>query len=605
MGYRIPEETIEKIRHSVDIVDVISEYVQLKKQGRNYFGLCPFHGESTPSFSVSPDKQIYHCFGCGAGGNALSFVMDIDGITFTEAAKRLADRVNIELPNLENDPIHPQKQQESSKMIEAHELLKKFYHHLLVNTKEGEHALDYLLNRGFSMEEIEKFEIGFALDSWDFASKFLVQRGFQQEMMEKAGLIIKKESDGSYFDRFRNRIMFPIWDHQGKTIAFSGRILETNTREPKYLNSPETIIFNKSKTLYNFHNARQFMRKSEQVILFEGFMDVIAAHRSGIPYSIATMGTSLTEEQAKIIRRNVESVTICYDGDSAGIEATVRAATILKDIGCYVKVASMPEGLDPDDYVKKYGPEHFKGDVIGASLTLMAFKMRYYRKGKNLQDEGEKIKYIQLVLNEIGKLDNAVEKDHYLRQISNEFSISLDALKEQHEQINKTLQNKKDNDDRNRNNIPRKPLLAKKLLPAYHNAERLLIAHMLRDKDITYKVHDALQGDFNIEEHRAIVLYLYAYYEEGNDPDIGTFIQRLDNEKLKSVVTEIAMQSINEEVSELELTDYIKQVLKHQKLSMIKEKEVAQQEAERQNDFKRAATIAMEILQLRRTINSK
>ncbi len=605
MGYRIPEETIEKIRHSVDIVDVISEYVQLKKQGRNYFGLCPFHGESTPSFSVSPDKQIYHCFGCGAGGNALSFIMDIDGITFTEAAKQLADRVNIELPNLETDPIHPQKQQDSTKMIEAHELLKKFYHHLLVNTKEGEHALDYLLNRGFSMEEIEKFELGFALDSWDFASKFLVQRGFKQEMMEKAGLIIKKESDGSYFDRFRNRIMFPIWDHQGKTIAFSGRVLETNTREPKYLNSPETIIFNKSKTLYNFHNARPFMRKSEQVILFEGFMDVISANRADIPYSIATMGTSLTEEQAKMIRRNVESVTICYDGDSAGIEATVRAAAILKDIGCYVKIASMPEGLDPDDYVKKYGPEHFKGDVIGASLTLMAFKMRYFRKGKNLQDEGEKIKYIQLVLNEIGKLDNAVEKDHYLRTLSNEFSISLDALKEQHEQINKSLQNKKDNDDRNRNNIPRKPLLAKKLLPAYHNAERLLIAHMLRDKDITYKVHDALQGDFNIEEHRAIVLYLYAYYEEGNDPDIGTFIQRLNNEKLKSVVTEIAMQSINEEVSELELTDYIKQVLKHQKLSMIKEKEVAQQEAERQSDFKRAATIAMEILQLRRTINSR
>ncbi|MBE4908010.1 DNA primase [Bacillus luteolus] len=605
MGYRIPEETIEKIRHSVDIVDVISEYVQLKKQGRNYFGLCPFHGESTPSFSVSPDKQIYHCFGCGAGGNALSFIMDIDGITFTEAAKRLADRVNIELPNLETDPIHPQKQQDSTMMIEAHELLKKFYHHLLVNTKEGEHALDYLLNRGFSMEEIEKFEIGFALDSWDFASKFLVQRGFKQEMMEKAGLIIKKESDGSYFDRFRNRIMFPIWDHQGKTIAFSGRVLETNTREPKYLNSPETIIFNKSKTLYNFHNARPFMRKNEQVVLFEGFMDVISANRADIPYSIATMGTSLTEEQAKMIRRNVESVTICYDGDSAGIEATVRAAAILKDIGCYVKVASMPEGLDPDDYVKKYGPEHFKGDVIGASLTLMAFKMRYFRKGKNLQDEGEKIKYIQLVLNEIGKLDNAVEKDHYLRTLSNEFSISLDALKEQHEQINKSLQNKKDNDDRNRNNIPRKPLLAKKLLPAYHNAERLLIAHMLRDKDITYKVHDALQGDFNIEEHRAIVLYLYAYYEEGNDPDIGTFIQRLNNEKLKSVVTEIAMQSINEEVSELELTDYIKQVLKHQKLSMIKEKEVAQQEAERQSDFKRAATIAMEILQLRRTINSR
>ncbi|MDF0727203.1 DNA primase [Cytobacillus sp. S13-E01] len=601
MGNRIPEETIEKIRHSVDIVDVVSEYVQLKKQGRNYFGLCPFHGESTPSFSVSSDKQIYHCFGCGAGGNSLSFLMDLEGLSFTEAAKNLADRVNIDLPTI-NVSSDPQKIHESTKMIEAHELLKKFYHHLLMNTKEGQHALDYLLNRGFSKGELEKFEIGYSLDSWDFVSKYLLQRGFKLEQMEKAGLVVKKESDGKFFDRFRNRIMFPIWDQQGKTIAFSGRILETNSREPKYLNSPETIIFNKSKTLYNIHNARASIRKNEQVILYEGFMDVIASDRSGLAYSIATMGTSLTEDQAKMIRRNTESVTICYDSDAAGIDAAIRASSILVNAGCYVKIATMPDGLDPDDYVKKYGAEHFKSDVIGASHTLMAFKMWYLRKGKSLQNEGDKIKYIEDVVREISKLENAVEKDHYLRQLSSEFSISLDALKEQHQQFNKSLQNKKDNEDKNRNNIPRKPLLSKKLLPAFHNAERLLIAHMLKDKDITFKVQDALQGDFNIEEHRAIVMYIYAYYEEGHEPDVSSFLQRINDETLKSIVTDLAMLSINDDVSGLELTDYIKQVLKQQKMSMIKEKETAKIEAERQKDFIKAATIANEILQMRKAL---
>src|SRR5690606_8170374 len=288
MGYRIPEETIEKIRSSVDIVDVISEYVQLKKQGRNYFGLCPFHGENTPSFSVSPDKQIFHCFGCGAGGNVFSFLMDLEGYSFSEAAANLANKVNIDLSDFKQTVVRTDKNTDAEKMQEAHELLKKFYHHLLLNTKEGEHALDYLTNRGFTKEVIEKFEIGYALDSWDFATKFLQKRGFGLELMERAGLLVKKEDTGTFFDRFRNRIMFPIWDHQGKTIAFSGRVLEKG-QEPKYLNSPESIIFNKSKTLYNFHQARLSIRKNQQVVLFEGFADVIAADTADLPNSIGTM----------------------------------------------------------------------------------------------------------------------------------------------------------------------------------------------------------------------------------------------------------------------------------------------------------------------------
>ncbi|WP_078545592.1 DNA primase [Litchfieldia alkalitelluris] len=602
---RIPEETIEKIRQSVDIVDVISEYVQLKKQGRNYFGLCPFHGENTPSFSVSTDKQIFHCFGCGAGGNAFSFLMDLEGYSFTEAAKKLAETTNIELPI---DPItvsqsSTKQQSNISTMIEAHELLKKFYHHLLINTKEGEEALNYLLQRGFTKEVIENFEIGYSLDSWDYISKFLQKRGFSLELMENAGLLVKKEGDGTFLDRFRNRIMFPIWDHQGKTIAFSGRILNAK-QEPKYLNSPETPIFNKSKTLYNFHKARLHIRKKEQAILFEGFADVISASNAGLLNSIASMGTSLTEEQAKMIRRNVESVILCYDSDQAGIDAATRASKILSDAGCYVRIALMPEGLDPDDYIKKYGGEKFKNDVIGASITQMAFKMLYLRRGKNLQDSGERMRYIEDVLKEIGALSNAVEREHYLVQLSTEFSISLDALKEQQNQYQKTEHTKKDNGNQNRNNIARRPTIQKRILPAYHNAERYLIAHMLRNKDIAYKVQTELQSEFNIEEHQAIVTYLYAYYEEGHEPNISAFLQRLKDESLARIVSDIAMLLINDETTDIEINDYIKQVLKHQKLSMLREKEFEKQQAEREKDYVKAATIAMEIIQMKKVLNN-
>lgn len=600
MAERIAEEKINEIRQAVDIVDVISEYIQLKKQGRNYFGLCPFHGESTPSFSVSPDKQIFHCFGCGAGGNVFSFLMEKEGFTFQEAAIKLAERTNIELQIQTQAPSKaiPKNVQQ---MLDVHELLRKFYHHLLVNTKDGQHALEYLLGRGFTLEVIEKFQVGYALPSWDFTLKLLTKKGYSLEVMEKAGLIIKRERDGTFFDRFRERVMFPIFDRHGNTIAFSGRSL--GTEEPKYLNSPETAIFNKSKILYNFHLARPQIRKHQQMILFEGFADVIAADRSGVANGVATMGTSLTDEHVEIIRRNSESVTICYDSDNAGIEAAFRAANLLTVAGCSIKIALLPNGLDPDDYIKQYGGEKFLHDVIGASVTFMSFKLLYYRRGKNLQHEGDRLSYIEQVLKDISRLENAVERDLYLRQLADEFSLSLDALIQQQQLYNKSSQEKQGI----KKSPPRQSMLfAKKkeqLKPAYQNAERYLIAHMLKSSDVAYKVQGLLQGStFNIDEHQAIFTYLLGFYEQGNNPDPSMFLNYIQDDKLRRIVTEIEMMLISDELSAKELSDYIKQVLNYQKMLKIKEKEAEEKEAERQKDFPRAAAIAMEIIQLRRSL---
>lgn len=598
MAERIPDEVIDRIRHSIDIVDVVSDYVQLKKQGRNYFGLCPFHGESTPSFSVAPEKQIYHCFGCGAGGNAFSFVMEMEGLNFLEAVKRLADKIGIPI-QLPTDQPQSSIHKPANRMIEAHELLKKFYHHLLVNTKEGEKAFDYLIQRGFTAEMIEEFEVGYALESWDFAMKFLAKRGFSPEEMERAGLLVKRESDGGYFDRFRNRIMFPIYDLQGKTIAFSGRILGEG--QPKYLNSPETALFNKSKTIYNFHRAKKHIRKNQEAVLFEGFADVISAFKAGCENGIATMGTALTDEQAKIIRRNVESVIVCYDSDEAGIEAAHKAAHTLNAAGCYVKVATMPKGYDPDEYIQRFGAEKFRQEVVEASLTLMSFKMQYLRKGKNLQNEAERMQYIDEVLREIGSLPKAVERDHYLRQLSEEFSISLEALKQQY-QIYRFEKKKKDNAHWNRNNIARQSASQTKLLPAYQNAERILLSYMLKDQHLAFRIQDMIGGGFNIEEHRALAAYLYGFYEEGHESNISLFVEYLPEKNLVQLVSELAMMSINEELSEQALNDYVQQVLNHPKWLTIKEKEKEKQEAERRKDYVKAASIAMEILQLKKVL---
>ncbi|MFJ7754956.1 DNA primase [Peribacillus muralis] len=601
MNGRIEDEKINQIREAVDIVDLIGEYVQLKKQGRNYFGLCPFHGENSPSFSVSPDKQIFHCFGCGAGGNIFTFLMDIEGYNFVESAKVLAEKGNIPLDvEVNKDSKRSNMPAGSQQMVEAHDLLRKFYHHLLVNTNEGQEALEYLLKRGFTEETIEKFQIGYSLDSWDFVSKFLLKRGFPAEYMEQAGLIIYREKDESYFDRFRNRVMFPIMDHQGNTIAFSGRAMGDD--EPKYLNSPETPIFNKSKTLYNFHLARPHIRKKEQVVIFEGFADCISAVRAGVENSVATMGTALTEQHIQLLKRNTDQILICYDSDSAGLNAANRAVNMLQEHDFSVKVALMPDNLDPDDYIKEFGEKSFVSEVIGASLTYMAFKMHYLRRGKNVNNEGDRIQYIEEVLKEISRLPNAVERDHYLRQISSEFSLSLDALEQQQRQVFFT--------ERKKGTLPQPAAQKKmalqyehKLKPAHHNAETKLIAHMLKSRDMSLKIQQLLgQTSFHVDEHQAIITYLYAFYEDGHEPDTSFFLTYLPDPNLRRIVSEIEMMSVNEEVTDKELTDCINQVLKYEKLLKIKEKQVEEKDAVRRSDYVTAAQIAMEIIKLRKML---
>jgi len=470
-----------------------------------------------------------------------------------------------------------------------------------METDFGKEAFAYLKKRGIAENAIKTFQIGYAPKAWDFATKFLARRGFSLELAVKAGLLTKRSFDGKIFDRFRDRIMFPIRNQKGNTIAFGGRIVHDG--EPKYLNSPETPIFNKSQTLFGIDLAREHIRAKRQLILFEGYVDVVSAWEAGVNNAIATLGTSLTQEHAARIRRISDAVIICYDSDDAGKTAALKAAELLEQTGCFVKIASLPDGYDPDDYIQKYGGKKFSDDVISQSVTVMAFKMLEMRRGKNLQDEGERLQYIKEVLEEISLLPNAVERDHYLRQLADEFSLSLDALKKQQYHIRSQRLKKKKL--RLTNEHLGKGLIKTKLLPKHHNAERMLLAYMMKDRELALRVKERMSGTFHVEEHSALAAYIYAFYAANDISDIRKLLEAIDDKQILQVASEIAQIETKDAISEEELQDYLEVIENYPKWLKIKEKMKEKKEAEQRGDYILAAKIASDIIEMKKTLHHR
>ncbi|SHF68494.1 DNA primase [Ornithinibacillus halophilus] len=605
MANQIPEEIIDDIRKSNDIVDVIGEYIQLKKQGRNYFGLCPFHGEKTPSFSVTQEKQIFHCFGCGKGGNVVTFVMEMESFSFFEAIRYLAERSGVNLPeNSISSNENSSLSQENQQSLSAYEWLTKLYHHLLRYTKDGKEGYKYFKDRGIDDETIDAFQLGFAPNVKDFTAKFLEKKGFHQQILVKSGLL-SLQQDNTVTDRFRGRVIFPIRNHLGKTVAFGGRTI--HNQEPKYLNSSESELFQKGRTLYNFDLAKRHIRKTNEAVLFEGYMDVISAYQADVKNVVATLGTALTESQAKLLKRYVDTVIICYDADRAGIEATYKAANILQDAGCSVKIANLQNGNDPDSFIQEKGADAFRNEVIEASDTFITFYMRYVKKDFNLSIEGDRIQYIEKVLRKLATIDSSVERELYLKELSTEYNLTMETLLNEiskyRQEIGQTG-SQKDNREKERytskvNNYYQK----RKLHPAFYNAEKQLLAYMLQDRTITDRVQEKLGIGFNLEEHQVIATHLYAYYEEGNPPDISLFVEKLTDPKYKQLVTEIAMLPLNSEVSDKEINDYLKMITTETgEKASIKQLKHEQRLAEQQNDPLKAAQIAMQIVELQKKV---
>jgi DNA primase len=433
--------TTEKVRERADIEDVVSDYVPLKKRGQNLWACCPFHNEKSPSFSVTPIKQFYKCFGCGKAGDAIQFIMDIEGIGFNEAVRQLANKYGIEV---EEDsaptPELVQAYNERESLYIALGFARDFFVKNL-NTAEGKAiGQSYFKERGFTPKIIEKFDLGYALDGWDHLLKEAKSAGFQEDILLKSGLILEKEGDPSrVYDRFRNRVTFTIHNLGGKPIGFGARILKQDKKQPKYINSPETEVYHKSDILYGIFQAKQAMRQLDNCYLVEGYTDVISLHLSGIENVVASSGTSLTENQIKLIKRFTDNVTVLYDGDAAGIKASLRGIDMLLEGGLNVRAVVFPEGEDPDSYSRRVGSQEFREYLSANSRDFIAFKIALYAKEAE-NDPIKRAEVIRQVIESIAKIPDSLFRAAYTKESAKLLQLEEDII---HIELNKILLKKK------------------------------------------------------------------------------------------------------------------------------------------------------------------
>ncbi|WP_426386340.1 DNA primase [Lactiplantibacillus plantarum] len=581
MANRIPEEKVEQVRSAVNIADFIGQYVQLKKAGKNLFGLCPFHEERTPSFSVNEQKQIFHCFSCGRGGNVFSFIMDLENLSFPEAVVKVADFGHIDLPasyTAQSQPAAPKDQQQAD-LLKLYADSAKMYQHILVNTELGEPALKYLHERGLDDETIKTFGIGYAPAN-QLLLDFFKEHQSDYQLLRQSGLFIENQA-GDLRDRFVDRVLFPIKDASGRVIAFSGRILKKSPNEPKYLNSPETKLFNKRSVLFNFDLARGPIRQQKSVVLFEGFMDVIAAYRSGIQNGVASMGTSLTDEQIYMLERVTDTLYVCYDSDMPGQKATDRALKLLGgNSRLNLGVIQMPDGMDPDEYLRAQGQEKFVQVFEDGKQTPTAFEMQYLKHDLNLQNTPDQLTYLQAVLQQLAQLSSSVEQDLYLNQLVAEFDLDKDDLKQQLRSLVGQQAVRRGGGHSDEPKVAPPPAPAplgpppatvdgstnSGPLSRVEKAERLLLYRLLNDHDVWLRVMAIAGFHFVHDSYQQILVYAEAYFKTHNQFDLGNFTDFMTDSDLQPVVTSLEFMDVANESSKEEIADLVNVIMNQQPL---------------------------------------
>jgi DNA primase len=472
---RISPQTIQRIKDSADIVDVVQDFLSLKKKGQNYWACCPFHNEKSPSFSVAPAKGIYKCFGCGAAGDSVKFVMDLEGLSYPEALKYLANKYNIEIEEDNSVATDEYKAQQSLResVLIAMQFAQRYYQNILHHDNEGKAlGMTYFRERGFSLQTIEKFGLGYSRDDWHDFHKSATKEGFAEEILEKAGLIIKKEENekSNLYDRFRNRVMFPIYDLAGKVIAFGARILKKDEKQPKYLNSPENEVYKKSDVLYGIFQAKNEIRNQDNCYLCEGYTDVISLHQAGIQNVVASSGTSLTEGQIKLVKRFTDNITVLYDGDNAGIKASLRGIDLILEQGLNVRAVVFPHGEDPDSYVQKIGSLYFKEFLIENTKDFITFKAELLL-GEVKTDPIRKAGAIRDITNSISKVPDGIKREIYAKHCAELFDIDTHTLLVEIDKtlIQKGLQEDKRKQEEQRKNEEKQKRQKEDNLPSYLN----------------------------------------------------------------------------------------------------------------------------------------
>lgn len=524
MGNTLKDEFIEDVKSRSEIVGVINDYVTLRKKGKNYWGNCPFHGEKTPSFSVNPDKQFFYCFGCGAGGNVFTFVTKIDGIGFSEAVKKLAQRAGVAVPEVEKSPEEKRKEQERTELLAVTKYAAALFHGCLMKSGAAQEARIYLKKRGIQQQTIEKFQLGYAPPDWDALLSHLVRKGFSPEIMEKAGLVVARTTGGGHYDRFRSRVMFPIHNTHGAVVGFGGRILDN--AQPKYLNSPETPLFNKRHQLYGLYFAASEIRTAAQIIVVEGYMDVITAHQNGVSNVVATLGTAFTSEQARLLLKHAYNLYIAYDTDAAGQSATLRSLGMLSGMGANVKVLSVPDGKDPDEYIRNHGKDSFIG-LLQNAQGLIQYYLAQAIAGEDTASPTGKANVVKRMLPLLSELKNEVEIDEYLRIIADQLKVDEAAMRRmwgKHAQKSVAEGHKAAIIGKNDNNL----VTEEKEVLATVMAEQELIRLLLEDSSlIPLVMQENITSMVNNEEHQQIIDTIFKVFTEQNFVNAHTVDMRL------------------------------------------------------------------------------
>lgn len=555
------DEFIERLRSQSDIVSIISDYVPLKKKGKNYWGCCPFHQEKSPSFSVTPDKGFFYCFGCHTGGNVFNFLMKIENVVFMDAAKILARRLNIPLPQKEKSAEEIAREKELAKLWQANVLARDFFHACLTKTSYGKPAREYLARRGISDEMITAFKLGFAPQAWDKLSTAFTERGIEAKVMLKAGLAVERTSGSGVFDRFRNRIIFPICDLRGRVAGFGGRVMDDS--QPKYLNTPETPIFNKRNMLFGFDSAHKVIRQTGKAVVVEGYMDVITARIFGINNTVASLGTAFTVEQAKQLMRYTDEFIFAYDSDAAGQMATMRALAIVRNLGAAVKVISIPDGKDPDEFIAKHGAAAFQ-TLIDEAAPLLDYQVRQALQEIDYSNLEGKVAVVARVVPALAEADNAVEVNAYIARISQSLGIDESAIRSE---VGKFLaQSQKDKNVKMGKTI-KVVSLSKTIDSALIQAQRHIIRLIWEDDTIIPYIQAQLSvEEFQGEQHREIIKLFFAAHHMGKNLQDYTLSMTL-NETANTELSHILLIDIQNTDVSREIDDCIKTIrlagLKH------------------------------------------
>ncbi len=546
MAVFIPEDKVSEIRNSADIVDIISELVLLKKVGRNYVGLCPFHTEKTPSFTVSPEKQIFYCFGCGTGGNVFNFLMNHEGLSFFETAKMLASRYGIEIPVQAMSSEQKRRISERESLLAVNKQAMGFFKHSLLSDAEGKIALEYLKKRGMREDTIAVFNLGFAPAGWDNIINYFSKKNISHELVEKSGLIIKREGKKGYYDRFRNRIIFPIFDVSRQVSGFGGRVMDDSL--PKYLNSPETYVYNKSRSLYGLHIAKEHCRASETVYIVEGYFDLLALHQHGILNSVATLGTSLTQGHVRILRGFVGKngrFVLVYDSDAAGIKAAERSIKVFDKEYVNAQILVLPKGYDPDSYLFEFGYKSFM-DAVSEAKGIILFLIDSAVKKYGLSIEG-KIRIISDMKQPLAHINDSVERSLYIKKLAEIIGIDEVSILEKVRTIsgNKSIKPNKDLSDKTQD---RNPVLKG------DRHERKIIAMMLQFPEILPEIISRnildhfedeslkLIGQIVLKqgEHENVRDELHDVSPRGNEM-VSDIVNSIDDREKRSIVASLSI----------------------------------------------------------------